>query len=1056
MREHPTKTIRDNVPARKNKSGDLMTNRQDRIRGIFLEAVELPLDRRAAFLDDACHGDRELRSEVDRLIAADTDTATLVFRPPPSAPPRLEEGRLLAGRFRVVRFIAAGGMGDVYEADDLELHERLALKTIRAEVVGDGHALARFKHEVQFAKRISHPNVCRIHDLGTHRGAASDMVFLTMQLLPGETLAQRLRRDRQIPLPEALPLVVQMAEALGAAHDAGVIHRDFKPSNVMLTGTKAMVTDFGLARSASAGEDASSTELTESGHLVGTLAYMAPEQLTHGELTPATDVYALGLVMYEMLTGTRPFHGVTPLDSAMKRLTESPTPPDRLVPGLDPRWGTVILRCLEREPAKRYQRTGDVIRALTPGAESATRTITGFVAGFAKRPLPWIAMAAVLVAVAAIAGVWFVGRHRPPAEAVRWYDEGTRALRDGTSFTAMKAFERAVQLDGDFTLAHARLAEAATELDYMDKAKSEMLRASPPAYQSYFLSAEEKLRLQAVYFVLVKDFSQAAAKYKELAAKVGSAERPAVLVDLGRAYESGGKFPEALASYSESAKGDGQFAAAFLRRGILEGKQQQSAKAAADLDEAEKLYRTEGKSEGLIEVLYQRAALLRRTGRLAEARVPSQTALDMARASGDEYHLIRALLALSQLSYTSGDTDTGQRQAQQAIDLARQSGIEVLAASGLADIGNALFTKGDNAGAEPYLRNAIETAKRFQAVRIEARAQVALGQVLARQGRTQDGLAMVKEATENYRQSGDKSYAARAAIPAARMLRDQGEYDASASLFRHQLQLAEEVKDDGGVALATQGLGSVLLIQEQYSAALAQFARSAEVSRAIADQSLEAYNEVYRSEALWRVGRYSEADDHLKNALQQLNGNKPLIASVFTTRAGLDLSRRRFPEVEQDIRRMMDAAGPGPPTIVEKRLLGLVRISTGHVREGLALCEQSVQLAQEARNIPSLRNSELALAEARLDSGDSAGALALVSTLLPYFSGQSQFESQLRVLAVAYSASRGAERTGYSESAKATLEKLRQSLGAEAFGGLELRPDIHEIIGRGGLLSEAK
>jgi eukaryotic-like serine/threonine-protein kinase len=317
-----------------------MTNRHDRIRGIFLEAVELPLDQRGAFLEDACEGDAELRGEVERLLGADDGAATFVFRPPSSAPPRLEEGPLLAGRFRVVRFIAGGGMGDVYEVDDMELHERLALKTIRPELISHGRALARFKHEVQFAKRVSHPNVCRIHDLGTHRGPVADMVFLTMQLLPGETLGQRLRRDGRMNLPEALPLVVQMAEALGAAHDAGVIHRDFKPSNVMLTGTKAVVTDFGLARSASAGEDASLTELTElteSGKLVGTPAYMAPEQLTHGELTPATDIYALGLVMYEMLTGRKPFRGDSALDSALKRLTEPPPPPDRLVPGLDPR-----------------------------------------------------------------------------------------------------------------------------------------------------------------------------------------------------------------------------------------------------------------------------------------------------------------------------------------------------------------------------------------------------------------------------------------------------------------------------------------------------------------------------------------------------------------------------------------------------------------------------------------------------------------------------------------------------------------------------------------------
>jgi tetratricopeptide (TPR) repeat protein len=859
-----------------------------------------------------------------------------------------------------------------------------------------------------------------------------------------------------------------MADALGAAHDAGVIHRDFKPSNVMLTGSKAVVTDFGLARSAAGGDDASLTELTESGNLVGTLAYMAPEQLTHGELTPATDIYALGLVMYEMLTGRKPFRGATPLDSALKRLTEEPPPPDQLVPGLDPRWRTVILRCLEREPAKRYQRTEDVIRALTPGAESVTETLTGFVPGFvggfvskliSKRPLVWTAAGVVLAAVAALGGAWFLGRHRPPAEAVRWYDEGTRALRDGTSFTAMKAFEQAVQLDPDFTLAHARLAEAATELDYMDKAKSEMLRATPPARQSFFLSAEEKLRLQAVYLTLMKDFVGAAAAYKDLAAKVGQGERPAALVDLGRAYESGGKFPEALASYSESIKGDGQFPAAFLRRAVLEGKQQQSAKAAADLDVAEQLYRTEGKSEGLTEVLYQRSSLLRRSGKLAESRAPNEKALEMAHETGDEYHQIRALLILSFLSNNSGDTEGGQQQAQQAIDLARRAGIDVLASSGLIEIGNALFLKGDNAAAEPYLRNAIEAAKRFQAVRVEARAELTLGQLLEREGRADEAVAVSKKAVDDFLLAGEKSNAAQAEIAVSRMLRYHGDYDSAATLSRQELQLAEEAKDQGGIALAVEGLGSVQLLQERYPDALASFERSVAVSHAVANQSQEGYSQVSRAEALWRLGRYREAGESLKDAetlAERLGGNKPLLANVYGARADMDLSQQRFKEAEGDLRMLDSAAKSSAVEANAKRRLGLVRAATGRAREGKDLCQESVQQAQQTQNVSLLKDAELALSEAEFQAGDASGARTLAVALAQYFAAKGQNESELRALALAAAASRGTDRAGFAKGAKAALEKLRQSLGAEAFTGFASRPDIRTVLQRAGVVSSVR
>jgi tetratricopeptide (TPR) repeat protein/tRNA A-37 threonylcarbamoyl transferase component Bud32 len=1041
-----------------------MENQRDHIQDIFIAAVEKPEDERAAFLDEACRGDTELRDKVNQLIETDATTATLFAQPNAgeAVVPRFSIGTILAERFRVVGYIATGGMGDVYEVEDIVLNARLAMKSIRPDMLGSEIALVRFKREIHLAKQVTHPNVCRIHDLGSHREGNTEIVFLTMELLKGQTLAERLRAPGRMAPEDALPLVVQMAEGLAAAHEAGIIHRDFKTSNVILArsgaGTRAVVTDFGLARPTDANPGAS---LTEWGKIVGTPIYMAPEQVTHDKVTEATDVYALGLVMYEMITGRRPFSGDTPLASAVKRLTEPPPSPLEHVPGLSARWERAIMGCLEREPAQRYQSPRDVVRVLTETAPP-TQTLTNVRMSWVRRGIGRnrvvAAGAGVALLVAAFAGVWFLGRHRPPAEAVRWYEEGTRALRDGLSFTAMNALDRAVQLDPNFSLAHARLAEAATELDYTDKAKTEMLRASPLAFQSFFLSAEEKLRLEAVYFVLVKDFVQAAAKYKELAGKAPSAERAAVLVDLGRAYEGGSKFPEALASYSESIQLDRQFAAGFLRRAVLEGRQQMNANATADFDVAEQLFRTEGKAEGLIEVLYQRATLLRRIGRFAEARTPAQRALEMARTSGDSYHQIRALLALSNISYSSGDTDGGQQQAQQAMDLARQAGIETLAASGLADIGNALFTKGDDARAEPYLRNAIQTAKRLQAVRIEARAQLALEQVLLREGHVEEAVALSKDAIENFQKAGDKSSAARAAIPAARNVLDQGDYEAALSLFRQQLELAEQVKDDGVVALAAQGLGSTLLLQEQYPAALESFVRSTAASHAIADMNKEAYSEGSRAEALWRLGKYKEAEESLKNAealAQKLNGNKPLLVSLYFTRAGLDLSRQKFPEAEADIQRMVDASGPGPNASA-KRLLGAVRVATGRAKEGRTLCDESVQLAVGAMNVSSLKNAQLALADARLHLGDTAGAKSLADELAAYFAGKHQSESELEALALAFSASRGTERAVYGERAKTRLEAFRHDLGAEAFAGFSSRPDIRGILQRTGLLSDTK
>lgn len=764
--------------------------------------------------------------------------------------------------------------------------------------------------------------------------------------------------------------------------------------------------------------------------------------------------------MFEMLAGRRPFEGSTPLLSAIKRLNEPPPPISKLVPEIDSTWESVIMRCLEQDPLRRFHSAREVALALAHPPEPKNSTFERLQAIRISKVSRLSAgvLAGVLTMMAALWGVWTLGRHRPPPAALRWYQQGTRAIRDGTSFSAMNALQRAVDIDPAFSLAHARLAEAATDLDYIDKAKSEMLRASPPAFQSFFLSAEEKLRLQAVYLVLVKDFTNAAVRYKDLADKVSPEERASVLVDLGRAYESGGRFQEALASYADSITMDNQFSAAFLRRAELEGRQRLNDNATKDFQAAEQLYRSEGNSEGITEVSYQKALLLRRTGRLAEALPLAESALARARSDNDEFHQVKALLMLSFLLYNSGALDAGEQRAKEGIELARRAGIEALSASGLVDLGSALFIKGDNAGAEPYLRNAMETAQRFQDVQVQARAEMILEQVLVKTGRAEEAFAVSKQAMEHFEQVGDKSGSARAAIPAARILRDRGDYDQSALLFRQGLDLAERAKDQGTIALSEQGLGAVLLLQEKYPAALVNFNRSVKVSHEIGDPSQEAYSHLTRADALRLLGRYKEATEELEKAEQfdqRLNGLKPLLASINFSRAEMDLSRENLAKAEQDIRTMMEAAPSGNIVASEKRLLGLQRLTAGRVREGLSLCEEAVDMAQRFGDIGLLKNSQLALAQARLASGDKAAARELALALSVYFAEKGKRESELRALAIMIESTRGPERDLYVERVKTSLQRLRSDFGDD-FLGFVARPDIHQIVMLAGLTFDVK
>ncbi|HEX8793491.1 MAG TPA: serine/threonine-protein kinase [Polyangiaceae bacterium] len=308
--------------------------------------------------------------------------------------PRFAADALIGNRFRIVRFLARGGMGEVYEAEDLELRSIVALKCLSGGKGSTGEPLARLKREAALARRITHPNVCRVFDVGFHIDPVSGdaAAFLTMELVVGETLKARLARRGPLSPREAMPLAREMCAGLSAAHAAGVIHRDFKSSNVILRPAadaateRAVITDFGLARL----EDDESS-VTREGRWVGTPSTIAPEQLLGDPPTPATDVYALGIVLFEMLTGTLPFVGDTPLATAnMRLLRRAPAVRERR-PDVPRSWSTVVARCLERRPGRRFATPERVLHALEHPASAGRRPIL-VVAG------------ALLVAIAGIGG----------------------------------------------------------------------------------------------------------------------------------------------------------------------------------------------------------------------------------------------------------------------------------------------------------------------------------------------------------------------------------------------------------------------------------------------------------------------------------------------------------------------------------------------------------------------------------------------------------------------------------------------------------------------------
>ncbi len=273
----------------------------------------------------------------------------------PSAHAAFTPGEVLAGRYRIIGLLGRGGMGEVYRADDLQLQQPVSLKFLPRSLAQTPGALERFRAEVRNARQIAHPNVCRVYDIGEAQG----LHFLTMEFVDGEDLATLLRRIGVLPAAKANEVASQLCAGLGAAHDKGVLHRDLKPSNVMIDGDgRVRITDFGLAvRADEAARD-----------LAGTPAYMAPEQFEGGPVTVRTDLYALGLILYEIYTGRRPFEATSVAEWKSRHTQSAPTLPSERQLVLDEAVERAILRCLEKDPM-RCPTSARQLAAALPGGD---------------------------------------------------------------------------------------------------------------------------------------------------------------------------------------------------------------------------------------------------------------------------------------------------------------------------------------------------------------------------------------------------------------------------------------------------------------------------------------------------------------------------------------------------------------------------------------------------------------------------------------------------------------------------------------------------------------
>jgi serine/threonine protein kinase/Tol biopolymer transport system component len=330
--------------------------RFEEVERVCQAALDQPAHLRAGFLDEACKADAELRAEVESLLAGASSAEKLLATPPLVPPLPLAVGQRL-GAYEIAGEIGAGGMGAVYRARDTRLGRTVAIKVIAGAAVIDAATRDRFTREARLVASLNHPHICAVHDVGRE----GDHDFLVMEYVDGESL-DRVMRHRRLRIDETLRYAIEIADGLAHAHAAGIVHRDLKPSNVMIDGHgRVKLLDFGLAKLIGAdhprsGAQTSTTALvTAPGSVVGTAAYMSPEQAEGQAVDARSDVFSFGAVLYEMLTGRRAFPGDSVASTLAAVLKEQPRPLREVVPGVPSDLDRLVMRCLQKDVDRRWQ-----------------------------------------------------------------------------------------------------------------------------------------------------------------------------------------------------------------------------------------------------------------------------------------------------------------------------------------------------------------------------------------------------------------------------------------------------------------------------------------------------------------------------------------------------------------------------------------------------------------------------------------------------------------------------------------------------------------------------
>lgn len=1026
-----------------------------RLKPLFHAALEKDTQNRAAFVDAACGKDLDLKMRLEELLDAEQqDTGSL------DAPlahlngflndngARFQPGNLVLGRFRIIRPIGKGGMGEVYEAEDLQLGI-VALKTIRHGIASSSDAFERFRQEVQLARRVSGPEVCRIHELyllpasGSHKATA----FLTMEYLEGITLHEKIQRDGPLPWKEAMSIALEICEGLRLIHEKGIIHRDLKSGNIMLCKqsgvTRIVLMDFGLARdfSVDAFESGSPSPVTRQGKTVpqmimGTPEYMAPEQFEAKPVSPATDIYALGIILYELVTGLHPYAADTPVAAAIRR-AKLPLPPSSLRPRVPGQCDRIIERCLKYDSEKRFQSAKEVAKALRAGPATIENL---------KKDQPWILWLASAVVLGLIAGsIFFFWQsrqyYRPNADALRWYDAGVAALREGNNVKATRSLQEAVSQDNHFVMAHARLAEAWANLDFDGNAQRELLVATPAGRH---LQPLDRMYLDAIRATVTKDFPAEVAIYRKILGRLPPAQKPSGYVDLGMAYERAGDPNHALENYSQAASLDNNNAASYMRTAELQSHLNHISEADRAFQHAQAIFTTEMNQEGLAELDYARGSAAGDRRNFAEANQFLNRSLDEARKIPSVQLQIRALTQLSSVAYRSDANPRAEEYAEEAIRLARENRLDSWAADGLVRLANAQFHQGKFQDAEDSLDEALQLAHQSQQLRAGAMANLVLASLMNQRGLPDQVIGPAQAALDYYKQNGYFVNAAGASLLLIRTERDKGRYQQALQAGDEFLALATKSGVHDLMRQAEEVVGTVFQAMEHYPDALVHFQNASSLADTASTRAFEAVN---CAEILWRLGRYDEAESMLRFTPV----NDRLAAMIGVAHTGALLSAGKYSEALSVVRQMLLRYPKMASN--DRQELELDR-SLAEAHLGMKQDAQTdlAQLEEQAKTDDPVISSKvtLVIAEVSFLQGLTQQAYDTAALSTTHFTVTGQLDSQLRGACLAALASKVMKNQGdytiFSAKAIDIVSQIQHTWNPQVSQTYFSRPDLQMLM----------